>query len=183
MSKPIAFVLGSDSDLPTLDGAFEILDQLEVGYQVRILSAHRTPEEATSFARGAKDAGIRVLIGAAGMAAHLAGALAAHSLVPVLGIPVDSGPLTGRDALLSTVMMPPGVPVGTLGIGQTGAMNAALLAARILALSDDDLASRLVDYVEAERQKTLAKDRETQERFSLPPALRKPRAKDPRMDR
>ena len=155
---PLAFVLGSDSDLPTLQGAFDILDKLEVGYQVRILSAHRTPEEACAFARGAKDAGLKVLIGAAGMAAHLAGALAAHSLLPVLGIPIDAGPLKGQDALLSTVMMPPGIPVGTLGIGGSGAKNAALLATRILALGDDAIADRLEAWVEADRQKTLAKD-------------------------
>ena len=96
MANPVAFVLGSDSDLPTLQGAFDILDGLQIGYSVRILSAHRTPEEASAFARTARESGIHVLIGAAGMAAHLAGALAAHSLVPVLGIPVDSGPLKGQ---------------------------------------------------------------------------------------
>jgi len=162
MSKPVAFVLGSDSDLPTLEGARKILATLQVGYHLRILSAHRTPEEACAFARGAADEGVKVLIGAAGMAAHLAGALAAHSLLPVLGVPVDSGPLKGQDALLSTVMMPPGIPVGTLGIGSSGAKNAALLAARILALSDPDLAARLADYVAADRAKTLAKDRDVQ---------------------
>jgi phosphoribosylaminoimidazole carboxylase PurE protein len=158
MTKPVAFLLGSDSDLPTLEGGFKILDELEIGYHVRILSAHRTPEEATNFAKGAKDQGIKVLVGAAGMAAHLAGALAAHSRLPVLGIPVDAGPLKGQDALLSTVMMPPGIPVGTLGIGSSGAKNAALLAARILALSDDALAARLEAFTEADRMKTLAKD-------------------------
>lgn len=165
MTKPIAFVLGSDSDLATLEGGFKLLDQLEIGYHVRILSAHRTPEEACAFARGAADQGIKVLIGAAGMAAHLAGALAAHSLLPVLGIPVDAGPLKGQDALLSTVMMPPGIPVGTLGIGSSGAKNAALLATRILALADEAVASRLAAFVDADRQKTLAKDREAQARF------------------
>jgi phosphoribosylaminoimidazole carboxylase PurE protein len=164
-SQPVAFLLGSDSDLPTLEGALEILDQLEIGYQVRILSAHRTPEEATSFARAAEGAGVKVLIGAAGMAAHLAGALAAHSNLPVLGIPVDVGPLKGQDALLSTAMMPPGIPVGTLGIGKSGAKNAAVLAARILALADDSLRQRLVAWREADREKTLAKDRAAQERF------------------
>ena len=164
-SQPIAFLLGSDSDLPTLEGAFKTLDQLEIGYQVRILSAHRTPEEATTFAREAESCGVKVLIGAAGMAAHLAGALAAHSNLPVLGIPVDAGPLKGQDALLSTAMMPPGIPVGTLGIGSSGAKNAAILAARILALSDAGLRQRLVAYRDADREKTLAKDRAAQERF------------------
>jgi phosphoribosylaminoimidazole carboxylase PurE protein len=164
-SQPVAFLLGSDSDLPTLEGAFEILDLLEISYQVRILSAHRTPEETTGFARAAEEAGVKVLIGAAGMAAHLAGTLAAHSNLPVLGIPIDAGPLKGHDALLSTAMMPPGIPVGTLGIGSSGAKNAAILAARILALSDPELRRRLVAYREQDREKTLAKDRAAQERF------------------
>lgn len=165
MSHPIAFVLGSDSDLPVLEGAFLILDELGVAFHVRILSAHRTPEQACGFARDARAKGYRVLIGAAGMAAHLAGALAAHSSLPVLGIPIDAGPLKGQDALLSTVMMPPGVPVGTLGIGSSGAKNAALLAVRILALSDAGLAGRLEAYVAADRERTLGKDREVQARF------------------
>lgn len=164
-SRPVAFVLGSDSDLPVLEGALALLDQLEIGYHVRILSAHRTPEEAVAFARSAHEQGIQVLIGAAGLAAHLAGALAAHSLLPVLGIPIDAGPLRGEDALLSTGMMPPGVPVGTLGIGKAGARNAALLAARILALHDEALARRLVEFREAQRRKVLAKDEEVRRRF------------------
>lgn len=162
MTKPVAFVLGSDSDLPTLAGGFKILEELEIGYLVRILSAHRTPDEAGGFARDARANGIKVLIGAAGMAAHLAGALAAHSRLPVLGIPVESGPLKGQDALLSTVMMPPGIPVGTLGIGSSGAKNAALLAARILALADAALLDRLEAYTARDREKTLAKDRAVQ---------------------
>ena len=166
MAKPVTFVLGSDSDLPTIEGGLAILTKLEIGYSVRILSAHRTPEQACALARGAKESGVKVLIGVAGMAAHLAGALAAHSLLPVLGIPVDAGPLKGQDALLSTVMMPPGVPVGTLGIGSSGAKNAALLAARILALSDEGVATRLQAFVEADRENTLAKDRDVQERYS-----------------
>src|SRR5690606_19026280 len=124
-----------------------------------------TPEQACSFARDARANGYRVLIGAAGMAAHLAGALAAHSSLPVLGIPIDAGPLKGQDALLSTVMMPPGVPVGTLGIGSSGAKNAALLAVRILALADADLAGRLDAHVAADRERTLGKDRAVQARF------------------
>ena len=166
MAKPVTFVLGSDSDLPTIEGGLKILTELEIGHSVRILSAHRTPEEARALAQGAKESGIKVLIGVAGMAAHLAGALAANSLVPVLGIPVEAGPLKGQDALLSTVMMPPGVPVGTLGIGSSGAKNAALLAARILALSDDGIAERLAAFVEADRQKTLAKDRDVQSGYA-----------------
>ncbi|HEX5050945.1 MAG TPA: 5-(carboxyamino)imidazole ribonucleotide mutase [Planctomycetota bacterium] len=163
--RPIAFLLGSDSDLPMLDDAFRALTELEIGFHVRILSAHRTPDEACTFARTAEANGIKVLVGVAGMAAHLAGALAAHSQLPVLGVPVDSGPLHGEDALLSTVMMPPGIPVAATGIGKAAGKNAALFAARILALSDARIAERLAHSRQAEREKTLAKDREVRARF------------------
>lgn len=165
MTKPIAFLLGSDSDLPQLEGAFDALRQLEIGFHVRVLSAHRTPAEACAFARDAETAGIKVLIGVAGMAAHLAGALAAHSNLPVLGVPAETGPLRGADALLSTVMMPPGIPVGTLGIGSSGARNAALLAARIVALGDPKLAERLRAAREVDRRKTLEKDSKVRQQF------------------
>ena len=164
--KPIAFLMGSDSDLPSLEGAFDILNKLEIGFHVRVLSAHRTPEQAATFAQEAEANGVKVLIGCAGMAAHLAGALAAHSLVPVLGVPIDAGPLSGEDALLSTAMMPPGIPVGTMGIGKSGAKNAALLAARIVALSDDSVAARLRAYREADKNKTLEKDQAVRDRFN-----------------
>ncbi len=165
MSKPVAFMIGSDSDLPQLEGAFQVLRDLEIGFHVRILSAHRTPDEASAFAKSAHDQGIKVLIGVAGMAAHLAGALAANSNLPVLGIPIDSGPMRGEDALYSTAMMPPGIPVGTLGIGKAGAKNAALLAARIVALTDASITERLLEYRERERQTTLAKDDKVREQF------------------
>lgn len=164
-TRPIAFLLGSDSDLPVLESAFSTLQELGIGFHVRILSAHRTPEEAGEFARTAKQNGVRVLIGVAGMAAHLAGALAAHSPLPVLGVPVDSGPLRGEDALLSTAMMPPGVPVAATGIGKAAAKNAALFAVRILALSDPAIADKVDASRQAEREKTLAKDREVRARF------------------
>ena len=163
--RPVAFLMGSDSDLPALEGAFEILDELQVGYHVRVLSAHRTPDETKAFVQQAKQNGIQVLIGAAGMAAHLAGTLAAHTRLPVIGIPIDSGPYQGHDALLSTVMMPPGVPVGTVGIGKAGAKNAALFAARILALADKQLAARLEERVETEKKQVLAKDAAVRARF------------------
>lgn len=163
--RPIAFLLGSDSDLPTLEGAFESLEELGVKFHVRVLSAHRTPDEACEFARQAQKNGVKVLIGVAGMAAHLAGALAAHSMLPVLGVPVDAGPMRGEDALYSTAMMPPGIPVGATGIGKAAAKNAALMAARILALSDPILADKLNANRQQEREKTLAKDRAVRERF------------------
>ena len=163
--RPVAFLMGSDNDLPALEGGFAALRELGVGFHVRVLSAHRTPEEVVAFVKEAEAGGVKVLIGAAGMAAHLAGTLAAHTQLPVLGIPVDSGPLHGHDALLSTAMMPPGVPVGTLGIGKAGGTNAALLAARILALGDPALAQRLRARRDAERAKILAKDRAVREQF------------------
>jgi phosphoribosylaminoimidazole carboxylase PurE protein len=163
--RPVAFVLGSDSDLPVLEGAFTALQELGIGFHVRVLSAHRTPDEAGEFARTAHQNGIQVLIGVAGMAAHLAGALAAHSLLPVLGVPIDSGPLQGEDALLSTAMMPPGIPVAAMGIGKAAAKNAALLAARILALGNPAIADQLAKGRQKEREKTLAKDREVRARF------------------
>lgn len=164
-TRPIAFLLGSDSDLPVLESAFATLQEFGIGFHVRILSAHRTPEEAATFARTAQQNGIQVLIGVAGMAAHLAGALAAHSLLPVLGVPVDSGPLRGEDALLSTAMMPPGIPVAATGIGKAAGKNAALMAVRILALADPAIAARLEQMRDQEREKTLAKDREVRARF------------------
>ena len=165
-ARPIAFLLGSDSDLPVLEGAFSTLQSLGIGFHVRILSAHRTPDEAVTFARTARENGVQVLIGVAGMAAHLAGALAANSTLPVLGVPVDSGPLRGEDALLSTAMMPPGIPVAAMGIGKAAATNAAMFAVRILALSDPAVMKKLDAAREAEREKTLAKDREVRTRFS-----------------
>lgn len=164
-TRPIAFLLGSDSDLPVLDSAFAALQELGIGFHVRILSAHRTPEEAAHFARTAHENGVKVLIGVAGMAAHLAGALAAHSLLPVLGVPVDSGPLRGEDALLSTAMMPPGIPVAATGIGKAAAKNAALMAVRILALGDPAIRQKLEESRTRERDKTLAKDSEVRARF------------------
>jgi phosphoribosylaminoimidazole carboxylase PurE protein len=163
--RPIAFVLGSDSDLPVLEGAMQALQEFEVGFHVRVLSAHRTPDEAAEFARTAAQSGIQVLIGVAGMAAHLAGALAAHSPLPVLGVPVDTGPMRGEEALLSTALMPPGVPVAAMGIGKAAAKNAALLALRILALADPRLAERLERQRAQERERTLQKDREVRARF------------------
>lgn len=165
-TRPVAFLMGSDSDLPTIEGALALLDELGVGYHVRVLSAHRTPDEAATFARDAEKNGVKVLVGVAGLAAHLAGALAAHSLLPVLGVPAETGPLRGHDALLSTVMMPPGIPVGTLAIGSVGAKNAALLAVRILALSDPGVAQRLRAWRDADRDKTLGKDRAVRDRYS-----------------
>jgi 5-(carboxyamino)imidazole ribonucleotide mutase len=141
--KAVAIIMGSQSDWQTMKHAAETLDALDVAYETRIVSAHRTPERLYAFAKGAKAEGFRVIIAGAGGAAHLPGMTAALTSLPVLGVPVESKALSGQDSLYSIVQMPPGVPVGTLAIGQGGAINAALLAAGILALSDPGLSKRL----------------------------------------
>ena len=140
---PIAIVMGSQSDWPTMLCAAEALDKLGVAYEARIVSAHRTPDRLTAFAKGAADEGFKVIIAGAGGAAHLPGMVAAMTHLPVLGVPVESKALKGQDSLLSIVQMPAGIPVGTLAIGEPGATNAGLLAAAILATSDPALAERL----------------------------------------
>jgi 5-(carboxyamino)imidazole ribonucleotide mutase len=142
-AKPVAIIMGSQSDWATMRHAAETLDALGVGYDARVVSAHRTPERLYAFARGAKAEGFKVVIAGAGGAAHLPGMTAAMTPLPVLGVPVESKALSGQDSLLSIVQMPAGVPVGTLAIGRAGAVNAALLAAAVLALSDEGLAERL----------------------------------------
>ena len=155
--KKIGIVMGSDSDLPVIQKAIDTLRGLGVPYEVHIYSAHRTPEHARAFAATARANGFGALIAAAGMAAHLAGALAANTTLPVIGVPCKSKVLDGIDALLSTVMMPPGIPVATVGID--GAANAALLAAQILAVSDDELAAKLDARRAEAAEAVLAKDR------------------------
>jgi 5-(carboxyamino)imidazole ribonucleotide mutase len=142
-AKSVAIVMGSQSDWPTMKHAAETLDALGVSYEARIVSAHRTPERLYAFAKGARAAGFKVIIAGAGGAAHLPGMVASLTTLPVFGVPVESKSLSGLDSLYSIVQMPPGVPVGTLAIGQAGAVNAALLAASVLALGDPALNSRL----------------------------------------
>jgi 5-(carboxyamino)imidazole ribonucleotide mutase len=142
-AKPIAIIMGSQSDWQTMKHAAETLDALGVGYDARIVSAHRTPDRLYAFAKGAKDGGFKVIIAGAGGAAHLPGMTASLTSLPVFGVPVESKALSGQDSLYSIVQMPPGIPVGTLAIGQAGAINAALLAASVLALSDAALGKRL----------------------------------------
>lgn len=155
--KKVGIIMGSDSDLPVIEKAVAVLKQFEIPYEVHIYSAHRTPVEARDFALNARKNGFGVLIAAAGMAAHLAGAIAANSTLPVIGIPCQSKVLEGMDALLSTVQMPTGIPVATVAIG--GGANAAFLAAEILAVSDDDLAARLDAKRAADAAAVLEKDR------------------------
>ena len=158
-TTPVAVVMGSDSDLSVMQSCVDQLREFSVEPTVRILSAHRTPEAAADFAQSAENRGIRVIIAAAGMAAHLAGALAARTTLPVIGVPlISEGGLAGLDALLSTVQMPPGVPVATVAIGKAGARNAAILAVQILALADASLRDRLVQFKHRQEQKVREKD-------------------------
>ena len=146
MSKAfVAILMGSDSDLPVMQSTLDVLKTLGVSYEVNILSAHRTPEDTKNYIVDAESRGCLVFIAAAGLAAHLAGAVAAHTLKPVIGVPMDGGPLKGMDALLSTVQMPGGVPVATVAIGKAGAKNAGYLAAQILSIADGALAKKLID--------------------------------------
>lgn len=162
--KKIAIIMGSDSDLPVLEGAIKTLAQFGVPTEVRVLSAHRTPLEAAQFAREAREKGFGAIIAAAGKAAHLAGAMAAGTTLPVIGIPVKSSTLDGLDALLSTVQMPSGMPVATVAID--GAVNAALLAVQILAVSDPALAQKLDAYRQEASAKVLARDEKIAAEYS-----------------
>lgn len=162
--KKVGIIMGSDSDLPVVKKIVSQLDALQVPYEAHVYSAHRTPVEARDFALNAKKNGFGVLIGVAGMAAHLAGALAANTTLPVIGLPCSSNNLDGTDALLSTVMMPSGIPVATVAID--GGKNAGLLAAQIIALTDDDLANRLDQMREDGRENTLKKDERVQKELA-----------------
>ena len=159
--KKVGVVMGSKSDLPVVEKGIAVLREYKVPYEVRVLSAHRCPDEAREFAASARESGFSVLIAAAGMAAHLAGALAANTTLPVIGIPCKSNCLEGLDALLSTVMMPSGIPVATVAVD--GARNAALLAIEIMAVTDDALAAKLQEARDAGRRDVLAVDREFQD--------------------
>ena len=162
--KKVAIIMGSDSDLPVVEKAFGVCRDYGIPFEAHVFSAHRTPDAAADFAAGARDNGFGVIIAAAGKAAHLAGALAARTTLPIIGIPVKSDALDGMDALLSTVQMPPGIPVATVAIN--GADNAAHLAAQILAVEDAELASRLADKRRSMEQKVLAKDAALQEKLA-----------------
>lgn len=156
MSADVAIIMGSQSDWATMRHAAETLAALGVSHEARIVSAHRTPERLYEFARGAKAAGFKIVIAGAGGAAHLPGMTASLTPLPVFGVPVESKALSGQDSLLSIVQMPAGIPVGTLAIGKAGAVNAALLAAAVLALNDAKLAARLDDWRSAQSEKVAA---------------------------
>ncbi len=166
MGKPfVAILMGSDSDLPIMEASFEILKKFEVPFEVKVLSAHRTPEATHSYVRDADTRGCSAFICAAGMAAHLAGAVAANTLRPVIGVPINSS-LDGLDALLSTVQMPGGIPVATVAIGKAGAKNAAYLATQILGVSDPELHQKLLDERADNARIILEKDTALQERLN-----------------
>ena len=163
-NKPqVAVVMGSDSDLPTMQSCIDTLKAFGVSTTVRIISAHRTPNVAADFADNAKANGIKVVIAAAGMAAHLAGSLAGRTPLPIIGVPMQAstGP-TGLDALYSTVQMPPGVPVASMAIGKAGAKNSAIFAVQILALADETLAAKLDDFRKAQKEAVIKKDQALQ---------------------
>jgi 5-(carboxyamino)imidazole ribonucleotide mutase len=158
----VAVLMGSDSDLKTMQATLDVLKSLDVPYEVKITSAHRTPAATHTYVHDADQRGCGVFIAAAGLAAHLAGTVAGLTLKPVIGVPMDAGPLDGMDALLSTVQMPGGIPVACVAIGKAGAKNAGYLAAQILATADSDLATRLKAEREANAEAVIAKDRDLQ---------------------
>jgi phosphoribosylaminoimidazole carboxylase PurE protein len=157
--SPVAVVMGSDSDIKIMESCIEQLKDFGIQPTVRIISAHRTPQIAAEFADNAAANGIKIIIAAAGMAAHLAGSIAGRTTLPVIGVPIDSNKgVGGMDALLSTVQMPPGVPVATVAIGKAGAKNAAILAVQILAMSDENLNKKLVEFKSEQSKKVMEKD-------------------------
>ncbi|SFE10087.1 5-(carboxyamino)imidazole ribonucleotide mutase [Peptostreptococcaceae bacterium pGA-8] len=162
--KKVGIIMGSQSDLPVVEKAVDTLKKLSIPYEVHVYSAHRTPIEASEFTRNAKENGFGVIIAAAGKAAHLAGAIAANTALPVIGIPIKSSTLDGLDALLSTVQMPGGIPVATVAID--GAENAALLAAEIIAVSDDELYTGLQNLRESNTKKVLENNRLIEEKYN-----------------
>ncbi len=151
----VAIMMGSKSDLPVMEKTADLLKEFGIHYELRVLSAHRTPKETAEYAEALKSRGIKVVICGAGASAALAGVVAANTSLPVIGVPIAATPLNGMDALLSTVQMPPGVPVAAVAVGEAGAKNAALLALRILAINDAAVESRLEQYKQAQRQKIL----------------------------
>jgi phosphoribosylaminoimidazole carboxylase PurE protein len=155
----VGVVMGSVSDAEVMKGATEMLRELQIPYEARVISAHRTPKQAQEYASSAVERGLHVIIAGAGWAAHLAGFVAAHTTLPVIGVPIDSSPLKGMDSLLATVQMPPGIPVATVSLGEGGAKNAAVLAAEILALKYSPIAEKLTAYREKLTREVLEKGR------------------------
>jgi len=162
--KPlVGIIMGSDSDLAVMQEAAKVLKQFEIPYEIGVYSAHRSPHRTLEYVRSAGERGLKVIIAGAGSSAHLAGVTAAETTLPVIGIPIDSSPLSGLDSLLSTVQMPPGVPVATMGVGNSGATNAAVFAVQILALGDERLAGRLAEYKDQLEKSVAEKSKKIQE--------------------
>lgn len=160
MKPVVSIIMGSTSDLPVMEKAAKILDEFEIPFEINALSAHRTPAEVEKFAKGAKERGIKVVIAAAGMAAHLCGVIASMTTIPIIGVPINAS-LDGMDALLAIVQMPPGIPVATVGID--GAMNAGILAAQMLAVGDERIAEKLVAYKESLKDKIVKANKDLSE--------------------
>jgi len=161
--KPlVGIIMGSDSDLAVMQEAAKVLKQFEIPYEIGVYSAHRSPHRTLEYVRSARERGLKVIIAGAGSSAHLAGVAAAETTLPVIGIPIDSSPLSGLDSLLSTVQMPPGVPVATMGVGNSGATNAAVFAVQILALGDERLAGRLAEYKDQLEKSVAEKSKKVQ---------------------
>jgi len=165
--KPVVvgIIMGSDSDLQTMQEAAKVLKQFDIPYEIGVYSAHRSPHRTAEYVRTARDRGLKLIIAGAGSSAHLAGVAAAETTLPVIGVPVDSSPLSGFDALLSTVQMPPGVPVATMGVGKSGATNAGILAVQIFALGDEKLALKLREYKEELEKSVAYKSRNIEEQL------------------
>jgi phosphoribosylaminoimidazole carboxylase PurE protein len=146
MNSLVGIIMGSDSDFPVMQEAVKVLSRFEIPYEIGVYSAHRSPHRTAEYVRSARQRGLKVIIAGAGSSAHLAGVAAAETTLPVIGVPIDSSPLSGMDALLSTVQMPPGVPVATMGVGKSGATNAGIFAVQMLALADERLSAKLLEY-------------------------------------
>ena len=163
MKALVGIIMGSDSDLPIMQEAANVLKQFEIPYEIGVYSAHRSPHRTAEYVKSARQRGLKVIIAGAGSSAHLAGVTAAETTLPVIGVPINSSPLSGLDSLLSTVQMPPGVPVATMGVGKSGATNAGIFAVQILALDDEDLMKHLVEYKEWLERAVEEKSRKVQE--------------------
>jgi phosphoribosylaminoimidazole carboxylase PurE protein len=163
MKPLVGIIMGSDSDLPTMQEATKVLTQFQIPYEIGVYSAHRSPHRTADYVRSARERGLKLIIAGAGSSAHLAGVTAAETTLPVIGVPIDSSPMSGFDALLSTVQMPPGVPVATMGVGKSGATNAGIFAVQILALGDETLTRKLSDYKEQLEKAVAEKSRKVQE--------------------
>jgi phosphoribosylaminoimidazole carboxylase PurE protein len=163
MTALVGIIMGSDSDLPIMQEATKVLKQFEIPYEIGVYSAHRSPHRTAEYVRTARDRGLKLIIAGAGASAHLAGVTAAETTLPVIGVPIDSSPLSGFDALLSTVQMPPGVPVATMGVGKSGATNAGIFAVQILALGDESLRARLAEYKVQLEKSVAEKSKKVQE--------------------